>query len=230
MVANGTNGAAGSSGNGMEGVERQPGGREFSFVQSYHLPLRMPASGMAWWHDRDIGITLAADRLSWSIGDKIFEMPLARIAGIHLSTSELNHGIVPVCAVTFDDRALLKIFGTADNGLPDAGQAQIYRDFVRELHRRLDPDERLRIAFSCGYAQGRYARYLIAMYFMLVWLVILPFGLMLYLRDLKPVGIVMFGAALFWRMKYLADANAPRDYAPDNIPVDMTGPASENPA
>lgn len=211
-------------------VERQPDGREFSFVKSYHLPLRMPASGMDWRHDRDIGMTLAADRLSWAIGDKTFEMPLARIAGIHLSTSELNHGIVPICAITFDDRSLLKIFGTADNGLPDAGQAQIYRDFVMELHRSLGPDDRARIAFTSGYAKGRYQGYLIAMYFMLIWLVILPFGLMLYLRDLKPVGIVIFGAGLFWRMKYLADANAPRDYAADDIPASMIGPASESPA
>jgi hypothetical protein len=214
----------------MEGVERQRDGRDSTVVQNYHLPLRMPASGMGWWHDRDIGIALAADRLRWTIGDKMFEMALARITELHLSTYSLNKGTVPVCAVTFDDRSLLKIFGTGDTGLPDPGQARIYREFVMELHRRLSPDDRTRIDFTGGYAKGRYRRHLIAMYVMLVWLVILPFGLMFYARDLKPVGIVIFGAGLFWRMKYLANANAPRDYAPGDIPGDLIGPASENPA
>ena len=197
---------------------------EFSFVKRYALPLRTPAARMAWIHDTDIGITLAAGRLNWSIADKAFEMPLSRITEIHLSTSMIGTGIIPVCTLTFSDRSWLKIFGTADTGLADAGQARIYRDFVLELLRSLSADDRSRIAFGSGYAQGRYVRYQIAAYIVLVWLVIMPFGLALYTQQLKPLIILIFGAGLFWRTRATANANTPRSFDPGNVPGDMIGP------
>jgi hypothetical protein len=196
---------------------------EFSFVKSYALPLRTPAAHLA-WRDKDVGITLAAGRLNWSIADKAFEMPLARISDIHLSTSTIGAGIIPVCTITFDDRSRLKIFGTADTGLADTGQARIYRDFVLELLRSLSADDRSRIAFVSGYAQGRYVRYQIAAYIVLVWLVLMPFGLVLYTQALKPLIILIFGAGLFWRTRATANANAPRIFDPGNVPGDMIGP------
>jgi hypothetical protein len=196
----------------------------FSFVKRFDLPLRTPAARMAWIHDKDIGITLAADRLAWSIEGKAFEMPLSRISEIHLSTSTIGAGIIPVCALTFDDRSRLKIFGTADTGLADTGQARIYRDFVLELLRSLSADDRRRIAFSSGYTRGRYIRYQIAAYIVLVWLVIMPFGLVLYTQQLKLLIILIFGAGLFWRTRATANANAPRAFDPGSVPGDMIGP------
>jgi hypothetical protein len=185
---------------------------------SFALPVRSSATRLTLFLN-DRGVTLGRERIGWSIDGEAYEEPLANLSEIHLETDSLRSGLIPVCRLTFADGQALRVLAATSTGAPDGEQRRIYARFVRELHRRLGPEDRRRIAFGCGFAAGRVGVLRALAYGGVALTVAL--ALLVPMGGFKPAVMAAVVGMGTWRLWNLADANVPRAYDPDDIPPEM---------
>lgn len=184
---------------------------------SYDLCLNVPGR-RPFWRNRNRGITLNPDTIAWTMDGVANETAYGNIVAVHLDSSG-QKVTTDRCTLTFSDGTGLTVVNTNPGGYRDADHAVSYRAFVRDLHGRLTPDRYGGIRFTAGVPLWRYRLMLAvagggAPAFALV-------GLTYFLVFHLVQGLVLIAAGEFvcWKLYRRARANAPRDYAPDRLPV-----------
>lgn len=180
------------------------------------------ASSSFTWSFQDRGVTLSADGLSWSVGGVALERGYSDISSIRLHRATAGkHGSVGICRISFRD-TVLNVHGSDSHGFPDDEQSARYATFVQDLHARLSGRQDARhIRFHAGLTDGRYTVLTVAIIAAGLLFVLLPFVLLLIVRDLHVLGVFAAGAALFWSFYKLWDKNRPRSYLPTHVPEDL---------
>jgi hypothetical protein len=165
----------------------------------------------------DRGVALSDRQIFWMIGDETFSQPLARLTAVALKTEATQAGALPMCRLSFDDAAPLRIVACSAAGFPNRDQERVFRAFLEALHHRLTKEDRAHIAFSCGYDESRLWLYKVGLYFagflFVTALLSLPFS-----HSPRPLVLLVSAAGMFWRVKTASRAAAPKRYDPDHIP------------
>ena len=168
------------------------------------------------------GITVSDSGLAWTSGDGTARtVPFADIAAIHLGAGLIGQSTLDTCRIDFTDG---DGFATADwssSGLPDDSKLPIYRDFVRDLHARLAAQSSGTIRFTAGFPQWRYnIAFGAAICLGLMWLAALVITLFLA-PGLAGLGVVIGGAFILLPVIKLLRNTAPRNYTPDQLPIEL---------
>jgi len=172
------------------------------------------------WSNPNHGITLTDDRIAWTIDDNPQEARLASIAEVRLQTGGNAQDLIAMCKLTFVDGYVLTVYNSGAMGLPDSAQAPLYRDFVRDLHRRLVASK-ARVDYIAGFSEGRYHIVLPASILLGLLVVALPFVLLLITAEIKVLFLLIAGAWLFWPMYKMVQANKPHTYDPTHLPSEL---------
>lgn len=171
----------------------------------------------------DHTITVSDGGLAWTSSGMDRQQPFGSIAAIHLQTAQIGNmsRVLDQCIVAFADGARLIVTNGAPNGLPDAAKTATYRDFVRDLHRRLAAGRYGSIRFSAGMTPWRYSGLKVAIVVAGLFFVATPLVLSLAFGDLKGLGIAVAGAFFCAPFVRMLMKNAPRDYTPDALPEQL---------
>ena len=116
--------------------------------RSYGLYARAGGRHFA-WHLHDPGITLGHGRIAWHQDGARHEAKIADIASVHLQTGGSWQNSIGQCDIGFHDRRVLHVSDANASGLPDDAQRPVYRDFLRDLHGKLEGH---RVSFTAGYS------------------------------------------------------------------------------
>jgi hypothetical protein len=187
--------------------------------RDYPLYLSGPAGFR--WRLNDCGVTLAADRLAWAYDGARYEETFSDIAAIRLQMTSAGQTPVGMCKIRFRDGAELTVHGGNSSNSYDAGQAEIYEAFVRDLHAPLARGRFDRIDFEAGMTQARYTGFTIVMAIAIAMFVVLPVVLFLIVRTVEVLFLMVGSIALIWPFYRLWKNNRPRAYSPDDLPNDL---------
>lgn len=194
----------------------KPAAREFDLL------LREDDSSF-FWRLKNHGISVWGDGLTWQYEGQERKRKFADFFSVHLSSGHVaRHGDIYTCQIRFRDGDLLTVQASTDMGLPDEARTTAYGDFVRTLHGQLTKSGVKDISYRAGMSEGKkvfgYSVLVIAGLF----LVVLPVGLFLFLEtSLHVFFLVLAGAGLAWPVWKHMEKNAPRDYSPDDLPLEL---------
>jgi len=177
--------------------------------------------GRSAFHRLAFGVALSKDTIAWTQDGRTSEARLSNIVAVHLSSAG-QRVIVDRCAITFSDKTVLTVVNSDPGGYRESERAAVYRAFVQDLHARLASGAHGTIRFTAGWTLWRYRTMLVVAFVAVVASVVGGTAAYLMLRDLRGVAIVIFGVIACWRLERLTQANAPRDYTPDRLPVELT--------
>jgi hypothetical protein len=169
---------------------------------------------------RDPGLTLGHGRIAWHEDGARHEAKLADIASVHLQSGGDWQNPIAQCDIGFSDGRVLHVSDATASGVPDETSRAVYRDFLRDLHGRL---ERGRVSFTAGYSQARYRVVLVAAILLGLILVATPLVLLLITNETRALPLLFVGVMLALPLARMAEANAPRPYTPDALPEELTG-------
>jgi hypothetical protein len=170
-----------------------------------------------YWRNRNSGVTLGPDCIAWTMDGAAHEVPYGNIVAVHLNSAGQKI-TEDRCAMTFADGSGLRIVNTDPGGYADAARAAAYRDFVRDLHARLEASGNGAVRFTAGVAPWRYCTMLVGAAAAATVFTIA--GLAGYFIFHQWSGLVLLGLGLYfsWTLGRRALANAPRDYTPEHLP------------
>jgi hypothetical protein len=170
-----------------------------------------------YWRNRNHGITLGPDCMSWTMDGATSEVPYGNIVAVHLNSAG-QKVTEDRCAIMFADGRGLLIVNTDPGGFADAVRAAAYRDFVGDLHARLEANGNGAIRFTAGDTPWHYRTMLIGAVAAAMFCTIA--GLAGYFIFHLGNGLVLLGLGLYfaWTLGRRALANAPRDYTPGHLP------------
>lgn len=188
--------------------------------QTYDLILRTEGAGFA-WKFRDRGITLARERIAWTLDGEQHDTKLADIAAVHLQTNMVGQGTIATCRIRFVDGFVLLVLSRSDSGTYDAGQAAIYRAFVRDLHAWLAALKGAAISYTAGYNSARQTFGLVLLVVVVLFFLVLPTMLLLMSGELSLLSGLYFGVLLAWPLYRLVQTNEPRGYDPRVLPDEL---------
>jgi hypothetical protein len=191
-------------------------------TRSYALYLRLPDRS-SFWGMKDQGITLTRDSISWSVDGQDVVAPLTDIAEVHLQTGAIGGDKIASCRLRFADWSQISILSCDSRGGGDttAAQAELYSDFVHDLHARLAALTGASIAFTAGFSEARYQFGKVLVAVVVGFFVVMPTVLVLITGQLKALAVLNGGVVLAWPVYQVVTANAPRNYDPDNLPEEL---------
>jgi len=167
------------------------------------------------------GVTLTADRIAWSFEGEAQHAGLATIVAVHLQSGGSWQNVIDQCRIGFADGTTLTIINGAANGIPDDKQRGLYRDFVRDLHRRLAAKGGKTIAFTAGYTKEKYRVVLVGAVLLGAICVGVPLVLLLITREARVLFTLAAGGVLCLPLHRMVRNNAPRRYEPGALPDDL---------
>jgi hypothetical protein len=176
-------------------------------------------------HLADRGVTLAPDRIAWTLDSKPDAAPFKNIVEVCVQRGPGAHRLLRICQITFADRYMLLVTDGNEFGVPTEAQRAAYRGFMHDLHARLVAHAAVRagapIAFKAGFAAKHHLWMTVRIALWTLVFVGAPLAAFLMTGETKPflllVGAGVLGA-LFWR---LVVQNAPRTYDPARPPKDL---------
>lgn len=180
--------------------------------------------------NRSAGVGLDTRGIAWVCCDRQLYRSYADISGIRLEwegggDDGSSRYDVALCTISFSDGTRLIVSSGPGvfrwlgriRGVPRADGVAQYREFVAELHRRLGPEARSRIAFHYGgksYPLG----FRLAVH---AWLggatIVVPAALALAVEAPSLLLVSFIGCAIVAWMEF-ALRRPPRSYPPDAIP------------
>jgi hypothetical protein len=172
------------------------------------------------WRNRNHGITLGPDCIAWTMDAAAKEVPYGNIVAVHLNSAGQKVA-EDRCTITFADGSGLLIVNSDPGGFADAARAAAYRDFVRDLHARLEAAGNGVVRFTAGVSPWRYRTMLIGAVAAAIFFTIA--GLAGYFIFHLGNGLVLLGLGIYfsWTFGRRAFANAPRDYTPAHLPEQL---------
>lgn len=176
---------------------------------------------------RDQGIALDGNGLAWQSDGTERKQAYADISTIRLQSASLpKSSTLYTCTIAFRDGQQLVVTNASEYGSGDDERTPVYGKFVRDLHKRIPPNERNRIRFYAGNSESR-QRVLWAILFIAgLFFVGLPFGLLLYVREFEVLWVLLAGAGFIYPLWRSATANEPRDYRCEYPPEELVPPVS----
>ena len=184
--------------------------------RTYDLCINI-AGRRLYWRNRNHGVTLGPGVMTWTMDGETSDAAYGDIAAVHLDLAGLKV-ISDRCTITLADGRALQIVNTDPGGYSSADRKALYRDFVRDLHRRLPAARYPGIRFTEGWSLWR-CQAMLALS-ALVALVSAALGLYVFLHLGEPRGLILLGLAAYacWKFYRTALNNTPRDYTPDRLP------------
>ncbi len=166
------------------------------------------------WRLHDPGIALGHGRIAWREDGARHEAKLADILSVHLQSGGDWQNAIGQCDIGLHDGRVLHVSDATASGVPDQARRAVYRDFLRDLHGRL---ERGRVSFTAGYSQARYCVVLIAAILLGLIIVAVPLALLLITGETRALLLLFVGLMLALPLARMAKANAPRPYTPEEL-------------
>jgi hypothetical protein len=185
--------------------------------RSYDLYMLLGAGRIA-WTSIDHGVTLDDEHIAWNTGDKESKARLRDIAEVHLETSSCEEETIARCRIRFADGSTVTIVNGNKLGSEDDAFADVYVEFVRDLHQRLLMLEGASIAFTAGFSEGRHLAVKVVMVVAGLCVVVTPAIVLLITGTLNLVFTLCAGVGLVWPLYKMVQGNAPRSYDPRAIP------------
>jgi hypothetical protein len=169
------------------------------------------------------GITVDNNGIAWTAGGASCARAFAAITAVHLQTAALGNAnnVIDQCRIEFTDAPAVTVSNASASGLPDDARTPLYREFVRDLHARLAARGATAIRFTAGMTPWRYKGLFVTMVVAGLLFIVTPLGLVAVTGDwhaLIPMGM---GVSLCWPITRLMMKNAPRDYTPDRLPIEL---------
>jgi hypothetical protein len=168
------------------------------------------------------GITVTSEGLAWAVGGMAQASALRDITAIHLSTASIgNAGEIDQCKIEFGSGGTITVTNSKANGLPDTAQTPFYRDFVRDLHKRLAVEPHAAVRYSAGVSPLRYKFMVATLIVAALFFIVTPIGLMFFTGDPTALWYAGGGVALCFPLLRLLRTNTPRSYTPDRPPPEL---------
>jgi hypothetical protein len=175
--------------------------------------------------NKNHGITVGDNGLSFAVDGQMTSMAFADIAAIHLSSGTVGEDVIDQCKIEFNAGNTVTAFNTASGGLSNNEQTRIYRDFVYDLHGRLagaGAGQNLgKISFTAGMSGTRYNVALIALIVAGLFFVLTPLVLAFITGDPHALILMATGVFLVWPFMRVVGNNTPRNYTPDALPDEL---------
>jgi hypothetical protein len=192
-------------------------------TQSYDVFFTVAGGPRLVWRIPTHGITVSDSGIAYTVNDSARTSAFTKIAAIHLSTAALGNAsnVIDQCKIQFSDGGTITISNATSNGLPNAAQTHIYRDFVRDLHGRLVASGHDTIRFTAGMSSWRYKGAIITMIIAGLFFVVTPLGITLFTGDPQALIPMGMGVLLVWPFMRLISNNTPRNYTPDSLPDEL---------
>lgn len=184
--------------------------------RTYDLCINV-AGRRLYWRNRNHGITLGNDTIAWSMDGAAMETAYGNIVAVHLNSAGQKI-TADQCAITFADGHGLAIVNTDPGGYRDPNRASLYRDFVRDLHRRLAASRYPEIRFTAGVPRWRYRTMLIAAIAGAPVFAVAGLAGYFIFHAWNGLFLLLVGEYFCWKLSRRALANRPRDYVPDRLP------------
>jgi hypothetical protein len=187
-----------------------------STARVFDLALQSSRQGLTFGLNNH-GITLADDRLDWTIGGTPDAALLASIVAINLRSGGSWQSPLAQCRITFRDGFVLTVSDAAWSGYKDESKGAAYRDFVHDLHRRLAALPDARVDYTSGFTKTQFhvgaagALFFVALCFV-------PLIALLVRPDLEYVYVFFAAGALTWPLLRMLYNNSPGTYDPRQIP------------
>lgn len=144
------------------------------------------------------------------------------IVRIRLAAASDGDGdLIGSCIIHFKNGRMLTVMGGNNWGLCDPGKAEIYRQFVHDLHGRLRVEDSSRIEFLAGQTEASRGFSQAAIIVAALFFLVLPVGLFVVTGEPKCLFIMLGGFAFVSPFFSLFKANTPRNYSPRNIPAEL---------
>ena len=202
--------------NGADGPDARDGDSK-----QYALCFRVPGRQSV-WRIRDQGIALSDQHISWSLDGGEMSYSLKDVAEVHLQTGAIGEEVIASCRLTFADGTVLSIASCDSGGVHTSpAQAELYSDFVHELHARLARLEGASTVFTAGYGEARYRVVQVLFWIAVVFFGVAPTLAVLVSGEWGKLPLVLGGFALTWMLRKLMSANAPRSYDPRHLPEEL---------
>lgn len=175
------------------------------------------------WRMDDRPILLHENGLQWSAPNSPMQRAtfedIVRIRLVAGSGGET--GLIGTCIIYFKNRRMLTVMGGTNWGLCDPEKAELYRQFVHDLHRRLSAEDSSRIEFVAGQAESSRGLSQAAMIGLALFFLVLPLGLFVVTGEPECLFIMLGGVAFAFPLFGQFKANTPRNYSPRNIPPEL---------
>ena len=113
---------------------------------------------------------------------------------------------------------MLHVSDANASGLPDDAQRAVYRDFLRDLHAKLEGH---RVSFTAGYSRARYLVVLVASILLGLIIVAIPLVIVLITGETRAFLLLFVGVMLALPLARMVKSNAPRPYTPDDLPEEL---------
>jgi hypothetical protein len=167
------------------------------------------------------GVTLDDARIAWTYDGRTEKAPLSDIVAVHLQSGGSWQNVIDQCEIAFATGDTVTVSNAGASGVPDDGQTPIYRDFVRDLHRRLAARGAGAIRFTAGYRPLNYRVVLVGAVLLGMICVALPLVLLAITGEFKVLGLLVGGVVLCWPLARMVQNNAPREYQPQKLPDEL---------
>ena len=187
--------------------------------RTYDLCINV-AGRRLFWRNPNHGITLGNDTIAWTMDGDAMETAFTDIVAVHLNSAG-QKTTFDRCTITFADGSGLLIVNTDPGGYRDAERAAHYRDFVRDLHARLASDRYPEIRFTAGVPRWRSMVMLGSAIAAAPMFALAGLGGYLFYHLWNGLLLLVVGEYFCWKLGRRALANAPRDYAPDQLPEEL---------
>jgi|GEM_PF-1143721 len=124
------------------------------------------------------------------------------------------------CIIQFENGRMLTVMSGNNWGMGDPEKAELYRQFVHGLHRRLSVDSS-GIEFVAGQTEASRSLSQAALIAGALFFLVLPLGLFVVTGEPKCLFIMLGGIAFVSPFFRQFKANTPRNYSPNNIPAEL---------
>ena len=135
--------------------------------------------------------------------------------------SDGDSELIGSCIINFKNSRILTVVGGNNWGLADPEKAERYRQFVRDLHRRLSAENSSRIEFVAGQTKTARGFSQAAMIVAALFFLVLPLGLFVVTGEPECLFLMLGGFAFVSPFFGQFKANTPRHYSPRNIPAEL---------
>ena len=175
------------------------------------------------WRMDDRPILLHENGLQWSAPNSPMQRATFEdIVRIRLvAGSDGDAGLIGSCIIHFQKGGMLTVMSGNNWGVYDPEKAELYRQFVHDLHRRLSAEDSSRIEFVAGQTEGSRGLSQAAIIAAALFFLVLPLGLFVVTREPKCLFLMLGGFAFVSPFFRQFKANAPRNYSPGNIPAEL---------
>jgi hypothetical protein len=187
-------------------------------ARSYDLALRTCESGL---FTRDRGIKLSNAGIGWTFDGHADEAPFENVVEVHLQTGGAPDAVLGICRIQFETGYFISVNSSRPLSVSHETQSALYRDFVRDLHRRLATHGPSSVKFSAGYEVGKFWVVLACTALLGLMAVVIPLVFLVVITNIAAVALLVAGAIFLWPFVRMIQANIGRRYDPRHIPDDL---------